>query len=167
MKTIPIILLILTNSLAAQQEQSLRAEARNIPESTERVFKTKALDRQYEYSFHLNPFYLRGDFNGDGQADIAILVKQKMTGKIGIAVIHSSSNEVFFIGAGTRCGNGGDNFDWMDIWQVYQKGIVHRGVGEKRVPRLIGEGLYVGKSESASGLVYWNGKKYVWYQQGD
>jgi hypothetical protein len=32
---------------------------------------------------------------------------------------------------------------------------------------LRGDALLVGKSEAASALIYWNGKRYVWLQQGD
>ena len=35
------------------------------------------------------------------------------------------------------------------------------------IPHLRGDGLLVGKSEAASSLIYWNGKRYVWFQQGD
>ena len=101
----------------------------DIPESATTLFKTTGLDRQYEFSSHMNPFYLSGDFDGDGKPDIAILVKQKSSGKIGIAVCHSSTNNVLFIGAGTEVGNGGDNFDWMDIWSVTPKATAARKVG--------------------------------------
>lgn len=161
------ILLMTSNVGGAQQQQAAVPEAWNIPRPVSRAFTARGLDRLYEFTFHLNPFYLRGDFNGDGKADIAILLKQKGTGKIGFAVVHSSTKEIFFVGAGTKSGNGGDDFSWMDYWYVYPRGVVQRGVGEKSVPRLIGEAVYVGKSESASGLIYWNGKRYVWYQQGD
>lgn len=161
------ILLILSNGVGAQQQETQRAESLNIPESVRRPFTIKQLENQYEISFHLNPFYLRGDFNGDGKADIATLVKQRKTNKVGIAIMHAGIAQIFFVGAGNNCGNGGDNFDWMDYWYVYTKGRVHRGVGERTVPRLTGEALYVGKSEAASALIYWNGRRYLWYQQGD
>ena len=55
----------------------------------------------------------------------------------------------------------------MDNWQVYPKGRGARGTDETSVPRFHGEALLVGKSEAASGLIYWDGKRYVWFQQGD
>ena len=167
MKIILTLLLILSSTVGARQEQSLPTESWNVPETVSKAFAAKKLDKRYEFSFHLNPFYLRGDFNGDGKPDIAILVKEKVSGKIGIAILHSGTNEVLFIGSGTEGSKGGDNFDWMDYWYVYPKGVVHRGVGERTVPHLIGEALLVGRSEAASGLFYWNGKRYLWYQQGD
>jgi hypothetical protein len=106
------------------------AQTSAIPESATGLFKTTGLDRQYEFSSHLKPSHLSGDFDGDGKPDIAILVKQKSSGKFGIAVCHSSTNKVFFIGAGTEVGNGGDNFDWMDIWNVTPKATAARKVGK-------------------------------------
>ncbi|HSE97072.1 MAG TPA: hypothetical protein VLD57_02305 [Blastocatellia bacterium] len=167
MKTILAILLIFSTAIAAQQRQSSAPDSENIPQSVRKTFTAKGLDKKYDLSFHLNPFYLRGDFNGDGKPDLALLVKQTGSGKVGIAVIHSTTNDVLFIGAGTETGNGGDNFDWMDYWYVYDKGVVGGGPGEKRAVRIKGEALFVGKSESASAVIYWNGTRYVWHQQGD
>ena len=78
------------------------------------------MDGQYNFAFTLNPFYLRGDFNGDGKPDIAVLVRNKRSSKLGIAICHGGKNEVFLVGAGTDFGNGGDDFSWIDVWQVYR-----------------------------------------------
>ena len=112
----------------------------------------------------MNPFYLRGDFNGDGKIDVAVLVKQRSTGKSGIAIVHSGTSKVTILGAGTAIGNGGDDFDWMDSWEIYSK---DRVASKTSVPKLHGDALLVSKSEAASALIYWNGKRYVWLQQGD
>lgn len=167
MKRVPLILLTTVLAAAAQGQQDSRPQSSAVPESAARLFKATGLDRQYAFSSHLKPSYLTGDFDGDRKPDIAILVKQKSSGKIGIAVCHSSTNKVFFIGAGTEVGNGGDNFDWMDIWNVTPKAKAVRKVGRAAAALLKGDALYVEKSESASALIYWNGRRYVWRQQGD
>ena len=113
----------------------------------------------------MNPFYLRGDFNGDGKIDVADLVKQRSTGKIGIAIINGATNKVTILGAGTAIGNGGDDFEWMDSWEIYSK--ADRIASGTSVPKLRGDALLVSKSEAASALIYWNGKRYIWRQQGD
>ena len=115
----------------------------------------------------MKPSYLSGDFDGDHKPDIAVLVRQKTTGKIGIAVCHSSTNKVSFIGAGTEVGNGGDNFDWMDIWKVAPKATAARQVGKVAARLLKGDALHIETSESTSALIYWNGRRYVWRQLGD
>jgi hypothetical protein len=35
------------------------------------------------------------------------------------------------------------------------------------VPKFHGDALLVSKSETASALIYWNDKRYTWFQQGD
>ena len=136
----------------------------DIPELINRAITNGLLATEYELSFRVNPFYLRGDFNGDGKIDIAALVKQRSTGKVGIAIIHGATDKVTVLGAGTAIGNGGDDFEWMDSWQIYSKDRIDRGTS---VPKLCGDALLVSKSEAASALIYWNGKRYVWLQQGD
>jgi hypothetical protein len=148
--------------------QSLTAEttaqAHDIPELVQKAVTNGSLAKKYDVSLHLNPFYLRGDFNGDGNIDVAVLVKQRSTGKVGIAIVHGATEKVTILGAGTAIGNGGDDFDWMDTWQVYSKARAAKEVGETHVR---GDALLVSKSEAASALIYWNGKRYVWLQQGD
>jgi hypothetical protein len=139
----------------------------DIPPAASGAFKTTGLDRQYDFSSHLKPAYLQGDFDGDGKPDTAILVKNKSNGKIGIAVCHSSTNKILLIGAGSEFGNGGDNFDWMDIWRVTAKAAAVKKLGKTAAALLKGDALHVEKSESASALIYWTGRKYVWRQQGD
>jgi hypothetical protein len=143
------------------------AHPHDIPEMIEKAIVQGPLAKDYDVSFRVNPFYLRGDFDGDRKIDVAVLVKQRSTGKLGIAVIHSGKDKVIILGAGISIGNGGDDFEWMDSWQLYPKDRVVPGAGEAIVPRLHGEALLVGKSEAASALIYWNGKRYVWFQQGD
>jgi hypothetical protein len=148
------------------EQASAVAQHDNIPVAVRRAIANGSLAKGYEVSFHLKPFYLPGDFNGDGKADIAVLVKQRSTGKLGIAIINAATDKVTILGAGTAIGNGGDDFEWMDSWQVYSKGRVAQEA-EGSVLHLRGDALLVSKSEAASALIYWNGKRYAWFQQGD
>jgi hypothetical protein len=140
------------------------AHPHDIPELIDRAITNGPLAKNYDVSFHMNPFYLRGDFNGDGKIDIAVLVKQRSTGKVGIAIINGASDKITILGAGTAIGNGGDDFEWMNSWEIYSKERMANGTS---VPKLRGDALLVSKSEAASVLIYWNGKRYVWLQQGD
>ena len=149
------------------ESQTPDAQLPHIPESVERAIVHGSLAKKYELAFRLNPFYLRGDFNGDGKIDVAVLVKQRSTGKMGIAIIHGVTDKVTILGAGTAIGNGGDDFEWMDSWQIYSKERAAHAASERGVPLLRGDALLVSKSEAASALIYWNGKRYVWLQQGD
>jgi hypothetical protein len=152
---------------APSQTPEVAMQPHDIPEAVERAIIRGPLAKKYEVSFSMNPFFLRGDFNRDGKIDVAVLVKQRSTGKSGIAIVHGGTSKVTILGAGTAVGNGGDDFEWMDTWQVYSKIRVAPGGDVTNVPHLRGDALLVGKSEAASALIYWNGKRYVWLQEGD
>jgi hypothetical protein len=138
------------------------AQSTKIPEAAEKAIVANLLAKDYQLSFHLNPSYLREDFNGDGKIDVAVLVKQGTTGKLGIAIVHGGTNKVTILGAGTPIGHGGDDFEWMNAWHVHPKTRADRAPAHFRR-----DALLVSKSEAASALIYWNGKRYVWSQQGD
>jgi hypothetical protein len=140
------------------------AHPHDIPELIDRAITSGLLANEYELSFRVNPFHLRGDFNGDGTIDVAALVKQRSTGKVGIAIINGAADKITILGAGTAIGNGGDDFEWMDSWEIYSKNRMASGTS---VPKGHGDAILVSKSEAASALIYWNGKRYVWLQQGD
>jgi hypothetical protein len=54
----------------------------------------------------------------------------------------------------------------MDRWSVSKKGNVNVEAGGG-TPTLIGDALLLEKMDSASAIVFWDGKEYQWYQQGD
>jgi len=83
------------------QSQTPDAQLPHVPEPVERAIINGPLAKKYEVSFRLNLFYLRGDFNGDGKIDVAVLVTQRSTGKTGIAIIDGVTNKVTILGAGT------------------------------------------------------------------
>jgi hypothetical protein len=151
----------LSKELSFQEKESLPSLANDF------FIKVSSLNMKYEFTSHVNPFFIQGDFDGDGKLDVALMIVEKNSQKIGIAVIHSSSHKVFILGAGNSLNNGGDNFNWLDAWNTYPKVLVERGVEEEELPKLIGDAIYVKKIESASGLIYWKDNKYNWYQQGD
>src|SRR5436305_730953 len=72
------------------------------------------LSATYDVSAPLNPYYLNGDFNGDCKLDLAVLVRQRGTGKLGIAILRAGSSQIYVLGAGTPFGQAGDDFSWMD-----------------------------------------------------
>jgi len=140
----------------------------NLPEWACEVVKSKKLNEKYTPAVHLNPFFLSGDFDGDHQTDIAILIRNKKSGESGILIILRKNRIVSVLGAGNLIeGRGGSNFDWMDMWTLYPKGEVKRSPFENYTPTLIGDALWAAKSESASVIIFWNGKKYIWYQEMD
>lgn len=133
------------------------------------VKRIETLERQKALvvSGELNPDYLQADLNGDRRPDLAVLVRHTKTRKAGIAILLRGRDAVVVLGAGSEFGNGGDDFSWMDVWSVHPKGAVGTGAGGDPPPRLRGDALLVGKSEAASAVIYWDGRSFRWYQQGD
>jgi hypothetical protein len=64
---------------AQSQTAGALVQTNDIPESVQTAITNDSLRKKYEVSFHLSPFYVRGDFNGDGKMDVAVLVKQRST----------------------------------------------------------------------------------------
>ena len=156
-----LLLMTQAPSIASGQPEDPLAAYRtgNVP-----PWALEALGRDFsvtnDWYDRVNPFYQRADFDGDGQTDIALLIRQKSTGKVGIALVHRASGTVHIVGAGSALGNGGDDFSWLGVWRIHDRSA-------RDVPAARGEILLVEKPESAGGLIYWDGTTYRWLQHGD
>jgi hypothetical protein len=115
--------------------------------------------------YRINPFVLRGDFDGDGQADFAMLVIRAGSKKEGIVLL-LRTKQPLVLGAGSVFGNGGDDFSWMDSWHIEERGTAHGNYHGQSV-RLAADGLVVAKESSASALIYLTRGKPKWQQYGD
>ena len=140
----------------------------NLPDKLYHFYNQDKIRTTYKINRDLNPFYLRGDFDGDGKIDYALAVIESKTNKKGILIYHPGTTKYFLAGAGKSIPNGhGDDYPWMDAWEVSDEKNVEQGITDMKPPRLLGEAILVQKLESASGLIYWDGQEYKWYQQGD
>jgi len=111
----------------------------------------------------VTPQSLTGDFDGDGKPDQAAVVSRGH--ERGILVCLSSVHSPVVLGAGIAF-NDMRNLDFSS-WRLHKRGVrVARGAGQGRPPVLRGDALEL-EWESASAIVYWNGTKFIWYQQGD
>jgi hypothetical protein len=134
----------------------------NIPDRIETCLKPVA--NQYKISGRINPFYLSGDFDGDGRRDYAVIIINRK-GERGIAVCRAAVHKPEIIGAGVVLNKLVD-FDF-DAWMVFERGALQRGIGEGPPPKLQSDGISIIWSESASAILYWDGIRFRWYQQGD
>ncbi len=133
------------------------------------------LDSKYELSSYIKPAFLQSDFNGDTIIDCAALIKEKSTKKAGILLIHSKDLEFYIFGAGTDFVNGSDNFDWLKMWKVYDDKTAYETQFDKESGDIIDSNtinlsrpaIDVEDKEIAGGLIYWNGKEYIWIHQGE
>lgn len=129
-------------------------------------FESERLVEPYKISCRLNPFYQRGDFDGDGQTDLAVLITNTTNGQHGIAIVRRASGAVMILGAGVPFDGDDDDFSWLDVWRVEPR-PVRQNAWNETVPEFRGEVLYLEKSESASGWAGFVDDQVVWYQAGD
>ena len=155
------VLLTLVPTLGVAQPLPLQDQ---LPAWAAKPWEAASAANHLEPFAAVNPFYQRGDFDGDGRADLAILVREKATGKIGILMLHRVGKPAL-LGAGRPFGNGGDDFAWIDQWSVDDGTTVRRGNDPSAKPRP--DALWVAKEGSASALIHYRNGKYVWKQQGD
>ena len=102
----------------------------NLPDWVLRVAQSAKFPAEYDLSHHLNPYFQSGDFDADGKLDVAVLVRQKSTGRSGIAIFLYGKTKPVVLGAGRSFGNGGTDFSWMDNWSVYSKAEFARAHGK-------------------------------------
>ena len=171
-RLLTLIVLLIPATLRAQgdseQHKAFVFQA-NLPEEIYHFYDQKAIRGIYSIRTDLNPFYLRGDFDGDNKQDYALSIVEKKTNKKGILIYHAGTKAHYILGAGKSLlsRNGGDDYRWLDAWKVYTVKPVGIGAGETQTITLQGEGIHVFKLEASSGIIYWTGKEYKWYQQGD
>ncbi|MBZ5708916.1 hypothetical protein [Nannocystis pusilla] len=134
------------------------AEANTPPELLERgaaakIWGDHAVDRG------INPFYLRGDFDGDAAPDYLVSVVPKLGGGAlpRLVVLRGGGRPAVWLdddpGAGLT-------LPARDAWYVHDRGTsVPAGPGGK-APALKGDGIVMMKLESSSALVYWDGSRF-------
>ncbi len=129
------------------------------------LLSSMAIASDVHRTCYIKPCEIKGDFDGDNRLDTAVLVSDEQV-KRGIKISFANKKSVI-LGAGEPIGNGGNNFDWMDRWTLH-KGKIKQGSTEpKGPPTPKGDSLLLEKMNSASGIVYWNGSEFEWFQQGD
>ena len=140
----------------------------NLPASLYDFYNQDKIKTKFTINKNLNPVWLIGDFDGDQKPDYALSISEITTGKKGILIYHPHKKNCFIIGAGKALSNKpSDDYSWVNAWEVSSEKNPELGVGESKRVKLKGQAILVQKLESSSGLIYWNGKNYQWYQQGD
>lgn len=177
MKALIFILALAIVPAAFPQVNDSRPRASNLPDPARKCWEASSIDARYSLSDRINPLYLRGDFDGDSEADYAVLATDKKSQHIVIVVCRSASRVADVLGEGgvfLRVGTGADgydlkDFDWMDGWEVApRQPLASNSERNKFVaPPMAGEAIHVIKTGSADAYIYWSGKRWVWYQLGD
>lgn len=111
-----------------------------------------ANEKRYAPNTSINPFYLHGHFITQGHRATALLIRERHTGKPGIALIESGSAQAHIVGAGRRLadadGDAGDTLDWMRGWKVIR--------GERGLDELV-----LCENDNSCATLRWDGKRFV------
>jgi hypothetical protein len=171
MKSIIILLLLLSSAtLFAQGGRLVTNPIRNIPKWVRTEFANRQLDERYNIIFECFPYSLQGDFNRDGKRDVAIQIKDKSTGKSGIAIFHGKkaqalSTPITILGAGNVLGKAGTNFDWVNVWNKIKHRDAAQEFGQYTPSSLEGDIITIGKRDSINGAIYWNGREFGYFEE--
>jgi len=113
--------------------------------------------------FQLNPFYLSGDFDGDGVQDFAVWLRApRRAGRSRLAVLRGSGQAEWLTPDSLL------RYPGVGAWYVHPRAEpVGQGAGPEPPPRLRGDAIMVELPEASSALIYWNGRRFVSYWQGD
>lgn len=141
--------------ISSDQEPPVNLD--NTPGAISRCLSS--VSRSMEISRRLNPFYLRGDFDGDRLIDYVVVVQQRKSGKSGFAFCFGGSGrQPYIVAAGNPIrlegGIPADDLSSIDVW----------GVADSWSTKPKRDALYLAQAEAGSGLLIWNGKRMVWQQ---
>src|SRR5688572_14527832 len=67
----------------------------NLPVELEDLYNQEKIKSFYSIRTDLNPFYLRGDFDGDSKQDYALSIVQRKTDKKGILIYHTGTKTYY------------------------------------------------------------------------
>ncbi len=170
-----VLLLVLSSaSVLGQQDQEASAIPQtkgendawaSIPPLLAKRFAASGLNATYSIGFDTNPFYLQGDFDGDGRPDYVVRLKSKK--------VDAEIQDVVFLASGMArwiSKDTGRDYPGPAWYVVFKRETVFKSPFEKeneKLPKLLGDGIMMVKPESSSALVFWNGTRFQIYWQGD
>jgi hypothetical protein len=135
----------------------LRAES--LPPDLQERMNDAGLWNAYAIDGSINPYYLRGDFDGDKRTDYVLSLIAPGETDARIVMLRAKGKPVWFDGL---------DFPARDAWYVVdRKTKVGVGAAGGKPPKLRGDAIMIEKAESSSALVYWTGKGLATYWQGD
>jgi hypothetical protein len=130
-------------------------------------FGACGLDTPFAVSPFLSNFEFEADFDGDGAFDHAALIEREGDGKRGIAICRAGT-WLDVIGISGDIGEFQPAYmESVDWWVAVPEGPVGANASGEVPPVLLGDAIILGKEDSSSVLIYWDGEAFASYWQGD
>jgi hypothetical protein len=120
--------------------------------------------KSYKIDQRTNPYYLRGDFDGDEKPDFAVMVTSGNNKTSGLIICQGDGRSVV-LGAGSRPGFSTmpeDNFLSSD-WEVVTLAEFRELLYDKKVAALAKGEVICLTWEDGNAYIYWDGERYRWF----
>jgi hypothetical protein len=142
-----------------QRSQNLSVNPYNIPADLEPCLAARP---ELEINGSFNPFYISGDYDGDGLTDFAVQVLDKKKQRKGVLFCFARAGKSALWDAGSPTDLWGDEPLSYDAWSLARKG----GLDLSVFPHIKHDAIVLELADVGGGIVYWDGKKLRW-QQGE
>jgi hypothetical protein len=153
------VLAVMTGAALADKTEQSILDQTNVPADLQARGDKAGIWTDHPIDFSINPFYLRGDFDGDKRADYLVGVKGPKDTEVKLVVLRGKGKPVWI-----------DTTDLpaRDGWYVVdRKTKVGEGAAGGKPPKLKGDAILIMKAESSSALLYWKKTAFATYWQGD
>jgi len=159
MKLYALIAAFLFLAVTSAQQQPVKqpkVNPFNVPDEIRACLRTKP---EIEFNSGINPFYISGDFDGDGLTDFAVQVKSKNNQREGILFCFAKGVTVL-LGAGAPIvWPQEDPKIWpFDSWMLIRKGSKHLSI----YPQMKFDAIALVKADEGGGLLFWDGRTFRW-----
>ena len=116
-----------------------------------------------------NPYYLRGDFDGDGKVDYAVAVRGKRTKRLGV-LFCGGNGHIYLLGADNPTAppfsDMPNDLFFAPNWAAYSR-IETQALAKftsavpRPLPKITGETIAM-VFEDGIALIYWDGRRFRW-----
>ena len=130
-----------------------------VPDAIWSIARRAGLDSIYAIA-HNSFNDIGGDFDGDKVRDAAVFVENRVSGKLGVAIIRRGAGQVVVLGAGTGS-PGPDDLDGMGEVEVYYPGTIHLSINDKPSAPLVGDALWISLPNKKSVFYLWTGSAFT------
>jgi hypothetical protein len=151
-----LLAIVIAHSLISpkQTSPSTAVDPFNIPADLKPCLKAQT---ELQIDVTMNPFYISGDFDGDGFTDFAVQVIERKNHLKGVLFCFANGKMLRW-GAGISTGASA-NISWdYHAWEIARKGGLHLSA----FPKVKFDSIILAEPDVGGGLIYWDGRDLRW-----